>query len=109
MLPRNASVLPFDSSTNMLLMNRLFSAAPMVLTCDEFYGLKTQPRALYSRPPVNVKVGQRGDQGRKRTILKLCPMTPRRYRNNRGRPRFCEPPNPKLAEFSVPHCGPFPA
>src|SRR5437868_943108 len=67
MLPRKASVLPFESSMNMLLMNRLFSAVPMVFTCDGFYGLKAQPHALYSRRPVNVKVGRRGDHGRQRT------------------------------------------
>jgi hypothetical protein len=83
-------VLPFDSSMNILLMNRLFSAAPMVFTCDGFYGRDTQPCALYSRRPVNVKVSERGDQGRQRTILKLCPMTPRRYRYVEGAGRFCE-------------------
>src|ERR1700674_1676221 len=90
MLPRNASVLPFDSSMNMLLMNRLFSAAPMVFTCAGSYGREAQPRALYSRRPVNVKVSQRGDHGRRRTILKLCPNKPQRYRDVEGAGRFCE-------------------
>jgi hypothetical protein len=58
---------------NMLLMNRLFSAAPMVFTCAGSYGREAQPRALYSRRPLNVKVNQRDDvTGKPEAIVRIA-------------------------------------